>query len=86
MTSVNGEGEGDDRRGELRGTVALGTLINVGVSTTEEPQLTYGGMDTISRDPVDASMTDGVQRRGNGFVSLFFDLRAGDPTDDRGWS
>ncbi len=48
-------------------------LINVGVATTEEPQLTYGGIGAISRDPVDAAIADGVQRSASGATSRVVD-------------
>ncbi|RYD77358.1 MAG: hypothetical protein EOP84_15615, partial [Verrucomicrobiaceae bacterium] len=41
---------------------ALGTLINVGVASTEDPQLTYGGIGFYNRDPVEQAINDGVQR------------------------
>lgn len=47
---------------DVFGAALLGTLINVGVATTEDPQLTYGGIGIVSRDPVDAAIDDGVQR------------------------
>lgn len=55
-------GQVDDHWGDVFGAAALGTLINVGVATTEEPQLTYGGLGVTTRDPVDAALADGVQR------------------------
>jgi type IV secretory pathway VirB10-like protein len=39
-----------------------GTLINIGVATTEDPQLTYGGVGVTSRDPVDDALAEGIQR------------------------
>jgi type IV secretory pathway VirB10-like protein len=47
---------------DVFGAAALGTLINIGVASTEDPQLTYGGIGVITRDPVDAAMADGAQR------------------------
>lgn len=47
---------------DVFGAAALGTLINVGVATTEDPQITYSGIGAISRDPVDQAIQDGVQR------------------------
>ncbi|MBK8840864.1 MAG: hypothetical protein IPO30_19940 [Hyphomonadaceae bacterium] len=41
---------------------ALGTLINVGVAATEDPQITFSGIGGVSRDPVDQAIQDGVQR------------------------
>ncbi len=43
------------------GAAALGTLINVGVATTEDPA-GYAGAGIILRDPVDDAVADGVQR------------------------
>lgn len=47
------------------GAAALGTLINIGVAATEDPQLTYGGIGVVGRDPADAAISDGVQRSAN---------------------
>jgi len=47
---------------DVFGAVALGTLINVGVASTEDPQLTYGGIGVITRDPVDEAIAEGAQR------------------------
>lgn len=55
-------GEVDNRWGDVFGAAALGTLINVGVATTEDPQITFSGIGAISRDPVDQAIQDGVQR------------------------
>ena len=66
-------GEIDDHWGAVFGAAALGTLINVGVATTEEPQLTYGGIGAISRDPVDAALADGVQRSASGVTNRVVD-------------
>ncbi|MBX9793654.1 MAG: TrbI/VirB10 family protein, partial [Burkholderiaceae bacterium] len=55
-------GEVDNHWGDVFGAAALGTLINVGVATTEDPQITYSGIGAISRDPVDQAIQDGVQR------------------------
>jgi len=55
-------GKVDNHWGDVFGAAFLGTLINIGVATTEEPQLTYGGIGVVSRDPVDAAIADGVQR------------------------
>jgi hypothetical protein len=40
-----------------------GTLINIGVATTEDPQLTYGGVGVTSRDPVDDALAEGDSTR-----------------------
>jgi len=66
-------GEVDDHWWDVFGAAALGTLINVGVATTEEPQLTYGGVGAISRDPVDAAIADGVQRSASGVTNRVVD-------------
>ncbi len=67
------KGEVDDHWWGVFGAAALGTLINVGVATTEEPQLTYGGIGAISRDPVDAAIADGVQRSASGVTNRVVD-------------
>jgi type IV secretion system protein VirB10 len=63
----------DDHWGDVFGAAALGTLINIGVATTEEPQLTYGGIGAISRDSVDAAIADGVQRSASGVTNRVVD-------------
>ncbi|RYG38167.1 MAG: TrbI/VirB10 family protein [Burkholderiales bacterium] len=55
-------GDVDNHWEDVFGAAALGTLINIGVATTEEPQLTYGGLGVTTRDPVDAAVADGIQR------------------------
>jgi type IV secretion system protein VirB10 len=67
------KGEVDDHWWDVFGAAALGTLINVGVATTEEPQLTYGGIGAISRDPVDAAIADGLQRSTSGVTNRVVD-------------
>lgn len=67
------QGVVDNHWGDVFGAAALGTLINVGVATTEEPQLTYGGIGAISRDPVDAAIADGVQRSASGVTNRVVD-------------
>jgi type IV secretory pathway VirB10-like protein len=67
------KGEVDNHWGDVFGAAALGTLINVGVATTEEPQLTYGGVGAISRDPVDTAIADGVQRMASGVTNRVVD-------------
>jgi len=66
-------GEVDNHWADVFGAAALGTLINVGVATTEEPQLTYGGIGAITRDPVDAAIADGVQRSASGVTNRVVD-------------
>lgn len=55
-------GQVDNHWGDVFGAAALGTLINVGVATTEDPQITFSGIGAVSRDPVDQAIQDGVQR------------------------
>jgi len=55
-------GDVDSHWGDVFGAAALGTLINVGVATTEDPQITFSGISPVSRDPVDQAIQDGVQR------------------------
>lgn len=55
-------GETDSHWGDVFGAAVLGTLINVGVATTEDPQLSFSGIGAVSRDPVDAAIAEGVQR------------------------
>ncbi|MDP3737550.1 MAG: TrbI/VirB10 family protein [Hyphomonadaceae bacterium] len=55
-------GDVDNHWGDVFGAAALGTLINVGVATTEDPQITFSGIGAVSRDPVDQAIQDGVQR------------------------
>jgi len=66
-------GEVDNHWSDVFGAATLGTLINIGVATTEEPQLTYGGIGAISRDPVDAAIADGVQRSASGVTNRVVD-------------
>lgn len=54
-------GEVDNNWLDVFGAAALGTLINVGVATTEDPA-GYAGGGIIVRDPVDGAVADGVQR------------------------
>lgn len=58
------KGEVDNHWGEVFGAAALGTLINIGVATTEErPSLSFSGIGATSNyDPVDDALRDGVQR------------------------
>ena len=66
-------GEVDNHWADVIGAAAFSTLINIGVATTEEAQLTYGGIGAISRDPVDAAIADGVQRSASGVTSRVVD-------------
>jgi type IV secretion system protein VirB10 len=58
------KGDVDNHWGEVFGAAALGTLINVGVATTEDrPSLSFSGVGAVSNyDPVDDALRDGVQR------------------------
>jgi type IV secretion system protein VirB10 len=67
------KGEVDNHWGDVFGAAALGTLINIGVATAEEPQLTYGGIGAMSRDPVDAAIADGVQRSASSVTNRVVD-------------
>lgn len=67
------KGEVDNHWSDVFGAAALGTLINIGVATTEEPQLTYSGIGATSRDPVDAAIADGVQRSASGVTNRIVD-------------
>jgi type IV secretion system protein TrbI len=67
------KGEVDDHWWDVFGAAALGTLINIGVATTEEPQLTYNGIGAISRNPVDGAIADGVQRSASGVTNRVVD-------------
>lgn len=66
-------GDVDNHWADVFGAASLGTLINVAVATTEKPQLTYGGIGAVSRDPVDAAIADGVQRSASGVTSRVVD-------------
>lgn len=57
-------GRVDNHWGDVFGAAALGTLINIGVATTEEPQLTYSGIGVL-RDSVDQAISNGIQRTGS---------------------
>lgn len=58
------KGDVDNHWGEVFGAAALGTLINIGVATTEDrPSLSFSGVGAVSNyDPVDDALRDGVQR------------------------
>lgn len=66
-------GQVDDHWGDVFGAAALGTLINVGVATAEEPQLAYGGLGVTTRDLVDAALADGVQRSASTVTNRIVD-------------
>jgi type IV secretion system protein VirB10 len=72
-------GQVDDHWGDVFAAAALGTIINIGVATTEEPQLTYGGFGVTTRDPVDAAVADGVQRSASSVTNRVVDRGLGTP-------
>lgn len=51
----------DNHWADVFGAAALGTLINIGVAATEDPQITYGGVG-LPGDPVSRAVNEGVQR------------------------
>ena len=61
------KGDVDNHWLDVFGAAALGTLINIGVATTEDqPTLTYSGIGIASNyDPVSDALRDGVQRTGS---------------------
>lgn len=72
-------GEVDNHWGDVFGAAALGTLINVGVATTEDPQITFSGIGAVSRDPVDQAIQDGVQRSASTVTNRVVDRGLGIP-------
>lgn len=65
-------GQVDDHWGDVFGAAALGTLINVGVATTEDP-VAYGGGGVVLRDPADDAVADGVQRMASNVTNRVVD-------------
>lgn len=65
-------GQVDDHWGNVFGAAALGTLINIGVATTEDP-VGYSGNGIVFRDPVDEAVSDGVQRMASNVTSRVVD-------------
>jgi len=65
-------GEVDNHWADVFGAAALGTLINVGVATTEDP-VAYGGSGIVVRDPVDDAVSDGVQRMASNVTNRVVD-------------
>ncbi len=61
MGAAGVTGDVDNHWVDVFGAAALGTLINIGVATTEDP-VAYGGSGVVLRDPVDDAIADGVQR------------------------
>src|SRR5690606_37654359 len=61
------KGDVENHWGDVFGAAALGTLINIGVATTEEkPSITFGGVGiTSTYDPVEDALRNGVQRTGS---------------------
>lgn len=66
-------GEVDNHWSDVFGAAALGTFINVGVAATEDPQLAYGSMGVAGRDPVDAAISEGVQRTASQVTNRVID-------------
>jgi hypothetical protein len=61
------------RPSDIFGAAALGTLINIGVATTEDPQISFSGIGAVSRDPVDQAIQDGVQRSASSVTNRVVD-------------
>jgi type IV secretion system protein VirB10 len=55
-------GRVDNHWPEVFGAAALGTLINVGAATTEEPEYAFSGIGGGVNDPVDDAIADGIQQ------------------------
>lgn len=55
-------GRVDNHWQEIFGAAALGTLLNVGVATLEEPRLSYPNAGVLVRDPVEEAISNGIQR------------------------
>jgi type IV secretion system protein VirB10 len=72
-------GKVDNHWDEVFGAATLGTLINIGAATTEEPQLTYGGIGAMTRDPVDAALAEGVQRSASSVTNRVVDRKLAIP-------
>ncbi|MFT3722144.1 MAG: TrbI/VirB10 family protein [Hyphomonadaceae bacterium] len=66
-------GSVDDHWGDLFGAAALGTAINIGVASTEEPQIAYNGIGASTRDPVDQAVAEGIQRSASSVTSRVVD-------------
>lgn len=67
------KGSVDNHWADVLGAAALGTFINIGVATTEEPQISYGGLGIVGRDPVDAAIAEGVQRTSTAVTNRLVD-------------
>lgn len=65
-------GEVDNHWSDVFGAAALGTLINVGVATTDDP-VAYGGGGIVVRDPVDDAVSNGVQRMASNVTNRVVD-------------
>lgn len=76
-------GEVDNHWGDVFGAAALGTLINVGVATTEHPQITFSGIGTVLQDPIDQAVRDGVQRSASILTNRVVDRGLAMPTTIR---
>ncbi|RYG22719.1 MAG: TrbI/VirB10 family protein, partial [Burkholderiales bacterium] len=75
--SANGaagvSGDLDSHWHDVFGAAVLGTLINVGVATTEDPQITFSGIGGVFRDPVDQAIQDGIQRSASAVTNRVVD-------------
>jgi type IV secretory pathway VirB10-like protein len=71
--SAGVSGDIDNHWLDVFGAAALGTLINVGVATTEDPGVGFGGIGAVTRDPVDAALADGVQRTASNVTNRVVD-------------
>jgi type IV secretory pathway VirB10-like protein len=70
-------GKVDNHWPEVFGAAALGTLISIGLATTEDPQLTYGGVGI--RNPVQDALNEGVQRSAGIVTNRVVDRSLGVP-------
>lgn len=66
-------GDIDNHWGDVFGAATLGTLINVGVATTNDPQITFSGIGAVARDPVEQAIRDGIQRSASGVTNRVVD-------------
>lgn len=66
-------GEVDNHFGDIFGAALLGTVINIGAATTEDPQITFSGIGAVSRDQVDAAIADGIQRTASAVTNRVVD-------------
>lgn len=55
-------GKVDNHWGDVFGAAMLGTLVNVGAATADDPDLVISGVGRYGGDPVDTALSEGVQR------------------------